>query len=50
MFQCEETGEARGGTVRIQENLRITELAGREPRQESASYLDTWPHEHFVSG
>ncbi|MDE0125953.1 MAG: hypothetical protein OXN97_15385 [Bryobacterales bacterium] len=50
MFQCEETGEARGGTVRIQEDLRITELTGREPRRESASCLNAWPHEHLVSG
>ena len=33
-----------GRTVRILENLKITELIDRAPWREAVTYRDTWPH------
>ena len=38
-----------GRTVRILENLKITELIDRAPWREAVTYRDTWPHEYVLS-
>ena len=38
-----------GRTVRVLENLRITELIGRAPWREAVTFRNTWPHEYVLS-
>ena len=36
-------------TVRVLENLKITDLIGRAPWREAVTYRNTWPHEYVLS-
>ena len=47
-----KAGEVRflgGRTVRVLENLKITELIGRAPWREAVTFRKTWPHEYVLS-